>query len=99
MMPFMRAAIFPNAGDDAALEVACVPTHISEKFVTGVERSIEHMLLKPPHSMQDGLRELAITTDDVIVAMDRLHLGCVGTDAGKILEGAQKLRSLTEKTK
>merc|ERR1712190_239461 len=52
-----------------------------------------------PHSMQDGLKELAITTHDAIVSMDKLHLGCVGTDAGKILEGAQKLRKLAEKTK
>jgi len=101
MLGVLRDSMNPTATGLARAEVlaeACLPDEISKNFADGIEQAIDHMLQKQTGSMQAGLKELSIVTDDVFGLMDWLNLGCVSDAATKMREGAKKLRSLTGKT-
>lgn len=96
--PVMKMILDAFAAAGEELSKSCLHAespHLND-FEAGVNTAIEHMLKKRKKTMQDGLRELADTTD---IFVGRLPGQCAhGTGAKTIHRAAKKVRNLTRRT-
>merc|ERR1712151_316161 len=79
------------------LHTGCLDTASQDEFAAGIERAINHMLQKSHETMQQGLIELAKTSDSLFDAMKK---SCTPLSEAAVLmhQGASKLQELSQKS-
>jgi hypothetical protein len=96
--PMVRMLLdgFKAAGDELPSTCLTAGDQKIIDFDEGIQRAVDHMLLKKSDSMHDGLEELAASTDKLLT---ELPTECTSGDgAKKIRRAARIVKKLTRKT-
>jgi len=81
---------------DTTVPKTCFTAGVINEFEAAVEGAIDHMLKKRSKTMQQGLKELAAATVDLVGALPAECAQHSGVE--RVLRGAKKINVLTRKT-